>query len=72
MQALALDVPTGKHLLYANRAGARLTQGDKQGAVEDANAAASWGPPSFTTAYVRQVRCQTLHPTLGHEPGTLA
>ena len=63
VQALALGIPSGKHLLYANRAGARLTLGDKQGAMEDANEAAACGPPSFTTAYVRQAR--RSHP---HQP----
>lgn len=54
-EALELGLASGRHLLYANRAGARLSLGDKQGALEDANSAASCGPPSFTTAYIRQV-----------------
>jgi hypothetical protein len=55
VQALELDAPNGRHLLYANRSGARLQLGDKLGAAEDAAAAAECGPPSFTTAYIRQV-----------------
>ena len=49
-------MPNGRHLLYANRAGARLQLGDKRGAADDAATAAECGPPSFTTAYIRQAR----------------
>ena len=56
LQALELGVPNGRHLLYANRAGARLQLGDKRGAADDAATAAECGPPSFTTAYIRQAR----------------
>ncbi len=59
MQALELGVPNGRHLLYANRAGARLQLGDKRGAADDAATAAECGPPSFTTAYIRQARSGT-------------
>lgn len=54
-QALELDVPQGKHLLHANRAGVRLTLGNAEGALHDAQAAVQLAPPSFTTAYIRQV-----------------
>ncbi|KAL3151827.1 hypothetical protein ABBQ38_012794 [Trebouxia sp. C0009 RCD-2024] len=53
-QALDLDIPQGKHLLHANRAGVRLTLGDAAGALEDAQAAVKLAPPGFTTAYIRQ------------------
>jgi hypothetical protein len=55
-QGLELEPPSGRHFLLANRAGARLALGDKVAALQDANAAAACGPPSFTTAYIRQVR----------------
>lgn len=55
-QALDLDIPQGKHLLHANRAGVRLTLGNAAGALEDAQAAVKLAPPGFTTAYIRQVR----------------
>lgn len=42
-------------MLLSNRSGARLTLGDKIGALEDANAAAAAAPPGFHTAYIRQV-----------------
>ena len=47
--------PSGVHMLYSNRAGARLALGDKSGAVDDANTAAALSPQGFHTAYVRQV-----------------
>ena len=55
-QALDLDIPQGKHLLHANRAGVRLTLGNAEGALQDAKAAVKLAPPNFTTAYIRQVR----------------
>ena len=56
-QALELDIPQGKHLLHANRAGVRLTLGNAEGALHDAQAAVQLAPPTFTTAYIRQVGC---------------
>lgn len=56
-QALELDIPQGKHLLHANRAGVRLTLGNAEGALHDAQAAVQLAPPNFTTAYIRQVGC---------------
>ena len=47
--------PSGIHMLYSNRAGARLALGDKSGAVDDANTAAALSPQGFHTAYIRQV-----------------
>ena len=47
--------PSGVHMLYSNRAGARLALGDKTGAVDDANTAAALSPQGFHTAYIRQV-----------------
>lgn len=55
LQGISLGA-AGIHLLYANRSGARLTLGDVEGAKEDADRAANSGPPSFTTAYIRQVQ----------------
>lgn len=55
-QGLELDIPQGKHLLHANRAGVRLTLGNAEGALQDAQAAVKLAPPGFTTAYIRQVR----------------
>lgn len=63
-QALDLDIPQGKHLLHANRAGVRLTLGNAAGALEDAQAAVKLAPPGFTTAYIRQVRCPALQCSL--------
>lgn len=60
-QALELDIPRGKHLLHANRAGVRLTLGNTEGALQDAQAAVKLAPPGFTTAYIRQV-CPILPP----------
>ncbi|KAK9902104.1 hypothetical protein WJX75_004561 [Coccomyxa subellipsoidea] len=54
-QGIDLRPPSGAHMLLSNRSGALLTLGDKSGALEDANAAASLAPPGFHTAYVRQV-----------------
>ena len=54
-QALDLDIPQGKHLLHANRAGVRLTLGNAEEALQDAQAAVKLAPPSFTTAHIRQV-----------------
>lgn len=54
-QALDLDIPQGKHLLHANRAGVRLSLGDAEGALQDAQAAVKLAPPNFTTAHIRQV-----------------
>lgn len=48
-------MPHGRHLLLANRSGARLQLGDTRGALSDADAAAECGPPSFHTAAIRQV-----------------
>ena len=52
-----MGCPTVRHLLYANRAGARLQLGDKRGAADDAATAAECGPPSFTTAYIPAGTC---------------
>ena len=55
-------------MLLSNRSGALLTLGDKSGALEDANAAASLAPPGFHTAYVRQVQLRRAifcHSTTG-------
>ena len=46
----------GRHLLLANRAGARLALGDAAGAAADADEAAALAPPGFTTCYIRQAR----------------
>ena len=54
-KALALDAPTGKHLLHANRSGVRLNLGNAEGALEDAQAAVKLAPQGFTTAHVRLV-----------------
>lgn len=54
-QALQLHPPHGMHLLYANRSGARLSMGDSEGAVEDAEAALRCAPADFSTAVVRLV-----------------
>lgn len=59
-KGLELEVSRGKHLLHANRSGVRLTLGNAQGALEDAQAAIELAPPGFTTAYVRQV-CLICH-----------
>ena len=53
-KGIDLGLSRGKHLLHANRSGVRLTLGDAQGALEDAQAAAQLGPPTFSTAYIRQ------------------
>jgi hypothetical protein len=49
--------PSGLHMLYSNRAGARLASGDKIGAINDANTAAALSPEGFHTAYIRQASC---------------
>ncbi|PSC75352.1 tetratricopeptide repeat 1 [Micractinium conductrix] len=54
-RGLALEPPTGRHLLLSNRSGVRLELGDAEGALEDASAAAACCPPGFTTAAIRQV-----------------
>ncbi|KAK9804311.1 hypothetical protein WJX72_006242 [[Myrmecia] bisecta] len=54
-QGLEVAPAQMRHLLYANRSGARRGLGDSQGALDDANAAAAAAPPGFTTAFVRQV-----------------
>ncbi|DBA94290.1 TPA: hypothetical protein ACH3X1_001904 [Trebouxia sp. C0004] len=54
-KGIELDLSKGKHTLHANRSGVRLTLGNAQGALEDAQAAVKLGPASFTTAYIRQV-----------------
>ena len=54
-EALGLDTPYGRHLLLANRSGARLQLSNSRGALQDAAAAAECGPPSFHTAVIRQV-----------------
>lgn len=58
-KGIALDLAKGKHTLYANRSGVRLTLGNAEGALEDAQAAVKQGPTSFTTAYIRQVNSET-------------
>lgn len=65
-EALGLDAPYGRHLLLANRSGARLQLGDSQGALQDANAATECGPPSFHTAVIRQVL--SFRPGIWHLP----
>ena len=42
-------------MLYANRSGVRLTLGNSEGALEDANAALKLAPSTFTTAHIRKV-----------------
>ena len=59
-QALEAGGLRGRHLALANRSGARLALGNATGAVDDAVAAAEAGPPSFTTALIRQARLQEL------------
>jgi len=54
-KGIELEMSTGKHTLHANRSGVRLTLGNAEGALEDAQAAVKLGPASFTTAYIRQV-----------------
>lgn len=57
-KGIDLELSRGKHTLYANRSGVRLTLGNVEGALEDAQTAVKLGPTSFTTAYIRQVgRC---------------
>lgn len=52
-EALDLDPPHGRHLLLANRSGAKLSAGDAAGALDDAAAAVEVAPPEFTKAGVR-------------------
>ena len=54
-KGLALDTPRGKHLLHANRSGVRLSSGNAEGALEDAQAAVNLAPAGFATAHVRLV-----------------
>lgn len=54
-KALDLNIPTGKHLLLANRSGVRLSLGNADGALTDAQAAVSLAPSGFTTAHIRLV-----------------
>ncbi len=54
-KGIELELSKGKHTLHANRSGVRLTLGNAQGALKDAQAAVKLGPASFTTAYIRQV-----------------
>jgi len=54
-KGIELELSKGKHTLHANRSGVRLTLGNAEGALEDAQAAVKLGPASFTTAYIRQV-----------------
>jgi len=54
-KALELGVEGGRHLLLANRAGARQAMGDPAAALQDADEAAARSPPGFHTAYIRQV-----------------
>ena len=54
-QALELDPQHGKHLLLANRAGAKLGLKELAGAIEDARAAVVAAPAGFTTGYIRLV-----------------
>ena len=53
-EGIEQDPPSGLHMLYSNRAGARLASGDKIGAMNDANSAAAISPEGFHTAYIRQ------------------
>jgi hypothetical protein len=53
-EALALGAPGTRHLLLANRSGARLAGGDAAGAAEDASAAVAAAPAEFTAAAVRR------------------
>ena len=53
-EGIEQEPPSGVHMLYSNRAGARLASGDKIGAINDANAAAALSPEGFHTAYIRQ------------------
>ena len=57
---LEASAQRGRHLLLANRAGARLALGDAAGAAADADEAAALAPPGFTTCYVRQARVFAL------------
>ncbi|CAL5228541.1 g11695 [Coccomyxa viridis] len=54
-EGIEQNPPSGAHMLYSNRAGARLASGDKIGAINDANTAAALSPEGFHTAYIRQV-----------------
>lgn len=56
-EGIEQEPPSGMHMLYSNRAGARLASGDKIGAINDANAAAALSPEGFHTAYIRQACC---------------
>ncbi len=60
-EALDLGVSHGRHLLLANRSGARLQLGDRGGALRDADAAVACAPPDFHTAVIRQVIMLVLH-----------
>ena len=53
-EGIEQNPPSGMHMLYSNRAGARLASGDKIGAINDANTAAALSPEGFHTAYIRQ------------------
>ena len=53
-EGIEQNPPSGAHMLYSNRAGARLGSGDKIGAMNDANTAAALSPEGFHTAYIRQ------------------
>lgn len=53
-EGIEQNPPSGAHMLYSNRAGARLASGDKIGAINDANTAAALSPEGFHTAYIRQ------------------
>ena len=54
-KGLELGSPRGSHLLHANRSGVRLSRGNAQGALEDAQAAVQLAPAGFTTAHIRLV-----------------
>lgn len=53
-EGIEQNPPSGMHMLYSNRAGARLASGNKAGAINDANTAAAMSPEGFHTAYIRQ------------------
>lgn len=54
-EALALDVPRGRHLLYSNLSAAQLQRGDKPAALEAAKQAVATAPRGFHTAAVRLI-----------------
>jgi hypothetical protein len=55
-QGLSQNPSLGRHLLHMQRSEIRLVQGNAEGGLEDARAAAEWAPAGFVFPYVLQVR----------------